>query len=61
MSEELSAEEMADVATGLAKCVRYGRARNRDTDSEPRMFALTDDEGLAIVRLVEILQGAPLQ
>ena len=53
--------DLDHASSALAKLWELGRARNRDVDHEPRTVTLTDDEALAVCRLVEHLQGAPLE
>lgn len=41
-----------DIGDLLERLDRYGTARNRATESEPRTLTITDDEALMILRAI---------
>jgi len=49
-----SSADLLDLVTRLG---RYGRARNRDIDKEPRTISITDDEALLLLAEVPWLEA----
>jgi hypothetical protein len=46
-----------DITDVLDKVRRFATARDRHTDGEVRTFTLTDDEGLAILMHITLLEA----